>query len=242
MRALPKCYAATLGGCGGRRDSEEHPLTESLLLRLGELEVEAPWMRGGRKHVTPATMTARVLCEVHNGKLSPYDSEICKLFDALLASQRKQLATWVTINGNHIERWALKVLFADLASAKIFHLDGTRPPKTHPDTDWLRILFDDQPMPSLCGLYYSEKPFRQTEPYAVLATFNNFTPEHDRFPETLYGMSVHLLGFNFTLALRPLDATHNLIYRPLGFSSWGSETAGIRMAWSDSVTGRQGAR
>ena len=110
----------------------------------------------------------------------------------------------------------------------VFNLDGTRPPKEHPPD--VRILFEGQPFPQRCGLHYSTTPFRKTD--AVLATFNNFSPKHDRFPEMLSGISILLLGFYFTTNIAPIDADeHKLMYRPKAFSSWDSETAGIHFEW-----------
>lgn len=226
---LPNCYATALGGCAGRR-SAEHPISRALLLRLGAMEVEAPWLPGGRRSMTESTLKTRVLCEKHNGMLSPYDAEVCKLFDLIAASSRKELKGWHTLNGGHIERWALKLMFADVAAGKYHAPDGERRAE-HPPIEWLRVLFEGAPMPARCGFHYCAKPCKEIDAAVAVGSFYNITPPHDRFPNTLHGVTVVLLGFWFVTSMAPLDVEGwSVDYRPTEFGSWDT-SAGFRLAW-----------
>ncbi len=100
---MRECYASALGGCEGVI-SREHALSKTLLSRLGKMEVQARWLPGGRRPMTERSMVARVLCQAHNGALSPFDTEVGRLFDVVAASQRRQLDSWETMNGGLIVR------------------------------------------------------------------------------------------------------------------------------------------
>lgn len=178
--------------------------------------------------MTQSTLTARVLCEKHNEMLSPYDAEICKLFDLIAASNRKELKAWHTLNGSHIERWALKMLFADVAAGKCFSPDGERRAE-HPPVEWLRVVFEGAPIPARCGFHYSPNP--RTKIDAAVGAFYNVTPPTDRFPNMLHGVTVALLGFWFVTSIAPLDVDGwGVDYRPTAIGSW-TMSAGFRFVW-----------
>lgn len=158
--SMSKCYAAEIGGCGGGL-SREHPVSKCLLERLSALgdgaDIEAPWFaRGRRREMFESAMQTRVLCRDHNRLLSPYDTEACKLFDVILASSLKKLETWETLNGSHIERWALKMLFADVAAGKFKYSVPGNPAAENPPVEWLRVLFEGAPMPRGCGFHFGD--------------------------------------------------------------------------------------
>jgi len=84
-------------------------------------------------------------------------------------------------------------------------------------------------MPAGCGFHYSAKPRKEVD--ATLGTFYNITPPSDRFPNTLHGVTVVLLGFWFVTSIAPLDVEGwGVDYRPTEFGSWDT-SAGFKFVW-----------
>lgn len=110
--SVDKCYASCLGDCGGSL-SREHYISESILRDLNQgkqLAVKGfPWLENPNefKSLSPAALTARILCERHNSALSPLDTVAGSLFTEILSPDAPRLRLF---NGHDIERWLLKVL------------------------------------------------------------------------------------------------------------------------------------
>ena len=149
------CYAATLGDCSGGA-SAEHYISESVLRLVGTaVRVSGfPWQAEGvRQDIGIGSLSANILCRRHNERLSSLD-EIGKAFVRALKTSFDHAFEGpdfsdesITIDGDSLERWLLKVLCGVLTVMK-----GHSIP-----TLWLEILFRDKPFPQHHGLYFFGK-------------------------------------------------------------------------------------
>lgn len=121
LKVEPQCYAGrVLGGCFGKV-SQEHPLSEGL--RRGKtLQVivsrqppgEKAWQRTFSAEITARQASAPVLCEKHNGTLSPADAEALKLSEALRDAAARSHSpiirpySVVRVDGHLFGRWLCK--------------------------------------------------------------------------------------------------------------------------------------
>ena len=154
--ANPRCYAAALLDCT-RETDQEHYISKSLLGRLGKnfMADGFPWIpRGTAKKLTNATMTAGVLCKRHNNALSPLDATICKLYDALMSYHRGE-KLHIELDGEELERWAIKTLLGMLVSKNVRAFDGTKGILDAVPDPYVKILFGIDEMPLNCGFYFT---------------------------------------------------------------------------------------
>lgn len=114
--SIPGCYAAPLADCGGRPSTLEQYVSKALLLRFGnKFHVDGPdWAVQG-KYFTEKSLRAKVLCERHNGALSPLDRVIGEFYDVLSAAHRGRVGIR-DFDGEDLERWALKVMLGVASS------------------------------------------------------------------------------------------------------------------------------
>jgi hypothetical protein len=158
-----KCFARSRGGCTHK--SQEHYISESILELLGpgKLSVHNPaWLDNGAppQTMTAANISAGVLCEEHNSKLSILDSEaLCvmrhlKNLDSAGRSEREMLALpeIVSVDGTKLERWLLKAYCGVTASGN-FKVEGKRIGKMAPHPTILDLLFSTSPWIGGVGLY-----------------------------------------------------------------------------------------
>ena len=234
------CYAASLRDCGEGLE-REHFITEKLLKRLGRsFSLRGmPWTDPmGTPKMTPKALAGKVLCGRHNGRLSPFDSVACKLFDVLKVWRSGRDVGWHTINGDCLERWAMKMIFGGVASGNLLGKDGQPAVKTVPPVEYLRMLFEDAPLSPGMGFYYNASPIAGN-PVDLRVTFNTYPDDAPTADAgALFGITVTLLGFTFVMSLRslgPEGITLRLRYRPLGFVFVDSsgERGRLRLEWSD---------
>jgi hypothetical protein len=151
----PVCYAGLIiGGCRGNL-SEEHPVSEALRRgRRIQVDVSVPDGRGGRRTVfsSPpieiADLSAKILCEGHNGELSPADQEAVRLQAALQESARRHESSViipserVIINGHRFAQFLCKRVVGEF----VIH-----DPSTPPPADLVRYAFG---RPTLVPLHF----------------------------------------------------------------------------------------
>lgn len=114
------CWASCLGGCSNKI-SREHTITKAMFLDK-EIEVSGmPWCADQPKKIGLGSLTAKVLCVVHNSALSPVDEEAVRFAEAMRESfrllavrHRLKQKHWTlkkfSIDGRRMERWFLKTL------------------------------------------------------------------------------------------------------------------------------------
>ena len=98
-------------------------------------------------HLPESAQVAKILCRKHNSALAPLDSEAGRLADYLLQSARGQQFDRAEVDGNLIERWALKTLINSLAAG------WTDRRKWLPHEAIARFIFGDGAAPPYCGLF-----------------------------------------------------------------------------------------
>lgn len=231
-----KCYAASLQDCDGGPPTGEHFINEALLIRMRKrwgtrkmLTVSGlPWCRTGRL-VTPEKLQTYVLCDKHNNILSrEVDQSILQLFDALIAIHDGQGAR-VSIRGELLERWSMKLLAGLMASGNVARAEGGREPKTSPGAGFSETLFHGTALPNHCGFYFIEQdPTTASRPAAFEARVHVIEPGEPGGGKP-WGISVQVLGVMWTMALRPMRNS-NIHYRPpvLDFGPLGS----VELTWA----------
>lgn len=150
-----KCYANALGNCSPKI-SREHYLSEAIL-KLLEVNRTVllsnhnaiPSTVDGFAPIGIGSLTASILCENHNSLLSGLDNEAAHLFKTINEFAKKtEYGEQVTISGEKIERWMLKLAFGILASKGY---DLRKNIKMPPNA--LNILFNISRFSDGCGLY-----------------------------------------------------------------------------------------
>jgi len=113
----PRCYLRSTKDCS-EKITGEHFISRTVLEVLGDMVAidGAPWLPAGeRREIGINSLTAKVLCDRHNGPLSPLDRSAGELFGRLLGIHRdmrrsslsRKGSIWLT-SGEALERWMLK--------------------------------------------------------------------------------------------------------------------------------------
>jgi len=156
----PRCYASQLADCSDKV-SLEHPISHGLLRVLahnGNVTIDGfNWQEEKTTRELPARrLASRILCERHNGCLSPLDMTALRFFQKLenVIGQRERRNQVFLFDGTDFERWMLKTLCGTVFSGNA-DIKRAQVSDWKPDPLWLHILFDGKPFPSRCGLYYA---------------------------------------------------------------------------------------
>jgi hypothetical protein len=156
------CYATQLGDCSGSLN-REHFVSKHLLKEFeeaGKIQVTG-YLHGndaGQFVMSVESMSAKVLCESHNSRLSKVDTEGGRFLSAFFAAHNGLLAETVTtdqtyeFDGPIIERWMLKAACGLLASGQA-GVGTERIERTSPPLEFLKVLFGLETFPSDWGLY-----------------------------------------------------------------------------------------
>jgi hypothetical protein len=245
--AHPDCYARDLRDCS-RKISREHYVSGVVLrgVSLGEpfvlvqnLSFQQPNTLEGRGI---NSLVAKVVCEKHNGALSDFDDAGNSLFLGMdrmdsAAGIGGEHAKVMTVNGDHLERWMLKILCGGLYSGNISlprgSLKGVCPPQ-----EWLNILFREGLFPAGQGLYLQAGTpgvVFSTEP-AVLKMAAVIDKD-----DAVIGLQMWVFNFEYLLVLASLPtplppALEHAYYRPTGLIVDGSRKS-IRFAWEHRTGG-----
>lgn len=229
----PGCYAVALNDCDGGPCTNEHYITKELLARIGKLfELSGPaWLDGAAVHSHKA-LRARVLCKRHNQALSAVDAAIVRLFDALAAYHSGAGIGTLTLSGEDLERWVLKVWAGMLASGNMKARTGERISGALPD-DLVAILFGEKSMPDGWGLNFFEKGNEPIQAGTLAIYPMTHAEDHDRTDE-IYGATFIMLGCPFTVVLTRLASGYGrLWYRP---SALVVGDGRIDLDWSQGTT------
>jgi hypothetical protein len=117
--------------------SREHFVSESVLKLIGEKYVTvggAPWLPHGMTKSLPINaLAANILCERHNGAMSPLDTAAVNFFAAIKSiygdlGDYKTLSRkrrWWMFSGEELELWLLKTAFGAYYSGNVA-IDGNK--------------------------------------------------------------------------------------------------------------------
>jgi len=154
----PGCYARALRDCSDKL-SREHSVSDSVLELLGEDHTiaNASWLPPGQlsNPIPRSALSSRILCERHNGLLSPLDAHAKIFFTELLRafSDDKQVPhRQVRVDGDCLEQWVLKACCGALASGNLVE-KGHQKIVREPPRSWLDILFCGASWEQGAGLY-----------------------------------------------------------------------------------------
>jgi hypothetical protein len=125
-----RCYLAGYGNCSDKI-TKEHFISRNILERLAPLRFEnAGHFFGGKQVVEVGvdSFSAKVLCDAHNGALSPLDAAAGQTFQTIqalgadllgVADPNRRLAAFYVGSGIDMERWLIKVFLGLVAAGKI---------------------------------------------------------------------------------------------------------------------------
>ena len=177
-----------------------------------------------------------MLCEKHNAALSIFDGAGSTLFsgmdriDSAAGRAGEQPETFV-VNGDHLERWMLKMLCGGLYSGTM-QVRGGSMKDVCPPGEWLNVLFRGAALPPGQGLYLragTPGEVFSTEPailkMAVVVDKDN----------VVIGFRMWVFNFEYQLVLAELPPTlppmlAHAHYRPVRLVIDGSAKS-IRFEW-----------
>ena len=187
---------------------------------------------------------SKILCRHHNSALSPYDHEASRLSRFLLQNvvEKPTAAAAICLDGNRLERWALKT-FTNLGY--IGALDPHNHCRLPPPEDIVECLFRNRVLPEGIGLYLVSGSLTNH----AFSTGLWWNVINNKVNGDVLGMSVSLSGLRFVLNVVPTRAEAkiasmgvvngvdyggaNIYYRPsnviLGSSSAGPKR--IDLQW-----------
>lgn len=225
-----KCYAAAYGDCDGGAATREHWISRALLERVqydgvGLRVAGLSWFEGERE-CSDAELVTKILCARHNRMLSELDHSIVTLHDAWLAAGEGR-ETRLTISGDMLERWALKVLVGMIVSGTA-RVDGV-PVRVPPPLAVVDVVFGARDLPSPRGFYFVV----HTEFDSSLKIKVNTGPSGTELEGVVLGITVQFLAFRYVTWLGSMTpvASTQLLYRPaaLDFGPFGR----IDFQWKD---------
>jgi hypothetical protein len=165
-----------------------------------------PWCSGKGKKVGLASLTAKVLCKVHNSALSPVDQEAVRFaesmresFRLLAVRNRLKQKHWrfkkFPVDGGMMERWFLKTLInATCHRGSPIGLDSDQ--LGLPSRYLVEIAFGKRSFEPKAGLYgiYDTPEKKQTWDGISIQTFNSTS-------NRVMGAVFSLVGFRLLLFL-----------------------------------------
>jgi len=238
-----ECWASPLGDCGGGV-SREHYISDGIFDGESITAFGLAWCKDEPVTIGLASATSKILCRKHNESLAVLDAEAARLsrFVSLNIVEDPLSHAAITLNGQLIEKWALKTLFN---LGYIGALDQNSFTRLTPPYEIVRLLFTTEPVQDGIGLYFvsggiSNEDFKVGLAWRAIQNQENgkaigmtFTFNGLRLAATIVPMRAEkqlralglVDGFDYTTA--------KVIYRPPNIIM-GSETAGrkvINLEW-----------
>src|SRR5882672_6826080 len=107
---MDECWAKSLGDCEGKL-SREHLISKSLF-DGAEIQVFGlPWCPPEGKVIGIDGLAAKILCRLHNNRLSEVDQaggEVFKKIKRFLGKVKSNPREKIKVDGSLLERWLLK--------------------------------------------------------------------------------------------------------------------------------------
>jgi hypothetical protein len=162
-----KCWAVSLGDCGGKISGEHY--VSGCLFPSGNVIVSGfPWCCGQSKMIGLPSLTRNLLCRQHNSRLSGLDSAMLNVFDTLRESGRLnnlrsglRQGSWeikhFELSSTLIERWFLKTLI-NFSFGKELRYGDTEGAHGVPPKELVKIAFGLAGFEGLAGMYVAICP------------------------------------------------------------------------------------
>lgn len=211
--AHPQCYASGLADCD-QKISREHYISENLLKRIGEsvLVSGLAWLDEAKLLSTNA-LASKVLCKRHNEALSPLDTHITGVYDALKNWRDGQNVGEHSFDGEDIERWAIKLMLGFVMSGSAGY-GGLRVRTRSVPIQYVRVLFGESQIVAGAGLFVAPHPPPGDDGESKLAIFNLHAPPHDRDAGAIVGVGIRMLDFTFLTTVPRFPLRGTSAYRP----------------------------
>lgn len=161
------CWAECLGGCGGK-SSREHIISQSLFISRKVRVQGLSWCREESKEIGLGSLTAKVLCQLHNSQLHEVDTAGGEAFDAFrqftrISNEREKNPPKIwslvehSIDGTMLERWFLKTLII-LSFGGRMPIGTPSAPPGCPDARLVGIAYGQRKFEGRAGLYFVVGP------------------------------------------------------------------------------------
>jgi hypothetical protein len=215
-KAMPKCWAKSMGNCS-EEQSGEHYLSRGLFTAQTVIVGGFSWLKDGPKELPVARVITNCLCKRHNELLSELDKEAIHLSKNLAEIRRlhdvrtalKKQKNWTirryTVKGFLIERWMAKLLVGLLyainqeGSWHLYQADLSLPPETV-----VRAIFGLEQFQSPMGFYFAHAIGDNTFLYENFDISLRFHPEDDKF----VGALIRFRGIQFFLCFTQDEGFH----------------------------------
>ncbi len=214
------CYASALGDCAGVITGE-HYISRGVLdlISYNDSNPGIAVLNGPRwqnKAIAIDSLVANILCEHHNGLLSPLDSTAKQMFEAVQHVRSRAVSGLhiaISKDGHYFERWLLKMLCGVMASGNSFR-DDRRLTKQPPSITFLRVLFGMEPFSDGCGFYFTSNSILGPVPAGQDFGFAPLSRNGEHI-----GFVMSMTNLGFYLAMRSQDTScegllKGAVYRP----------------------------
>jgi len=200
---MSKCWASEHSLCNGKI-SREHYISKGIFEQQYVYPRGLSWCKGKEKKVSIANLTAKVLCEHHNSKLSNIDQagiNAFRVFEQLIPEKHRTIKTPPEnkiIDGLNFERWLLKTAInLSFKGDKHIGVGMTDSVPGIPSPYLLQVVFGELPFTHQMGLY--------TLCYETMEKFlvGNFSVTPIYQDNNIGGFLYHIRGFDFFLSLYP---------------------------------------
>ena len=242
----PKCYARNLGSCC-KKVSAEHWVSKSILelvehgrgkkSKIVAVARSTPDQEGITEDRGVASLTGKMLCVEHNGRLSGLDSLGKKMFEAMESVHEgspQYRENVRRIDGDLLERFLLKIICGTMFSGNMGPLSGSLK-GVAPRLEWLKALFEGFTLPNRYGLYYIAAA--ENEIIRADRKILDFSLLISTAAQEAAGIRAKFFGIEFVLLMADLPKGIQTpfetgLYRPSGLRVDGSN-ARIEFVWKD---------
>lgn len=213
---MVNCWASALGDCG-KDQSREHYLSASIIGSDDVVISGLPFLNGEQRRIPGKRLVAKMLCKRHNEILSPLDAAAGHFFQVLSAFKIRGIMRArgakklggidvYEIDGAQVERWMLKTVINLMFERELNSGEKWVPPEL-----WVRCVFGKTTFPDRCGLYIleGEALWAVTEHSSI--GIRLMTRSSD--DEFVIGGQFQMAELQFALAMEPLHARHQRLYR-----------------------------
>jgi hypothetical protein len=209
------CWAEPLGGCGSVQ-SREHYLSRAII-GSGEVAVSGfPFLQGKARTIPGERLVAKMLCKIHNERLSPLDSSAGHFFQVLSAFKQRGIMRargakkpggidMYEVDGALVERWMLKTLINVMFDRELTSDRKWRPPEL-----WVRCVYGLAVFPDWCGLYLLPGQAKVTLGNSGVG-IRLLTADDD--DDTVTAAQFRMADVQFALSMEPLATRHQHLYR-----------------------------
>lgn len=199
------CWASVLRDCG-RGKSREHYISDGIFDGQTVTAFGLPWCRDKPLTIGMRGAVAKILCVKHNSNLSEFDAEAAKLSKFLVGNVLDDplAEASITLNGRHLEKWALKTFF-NLGYIRGLHRE--QPNRLDPPPHLVRHLFSNEPVAEGVGLYFVTGKVSNHD-FGPGVWWNAIQNPSNK--AEIYGMTFTFFGIRFVVSIPSVRAEQRI--------------------------------